>query len=135
MSTKKNKPEKTHKLSELIAYYEVCNKAEGKSHKTISWYSANLKRFRAYVISRHHNESIDSMDTKLLREYVLYLMSADSNGPFSTKRSKITGNSLLVLNSYFQRFADNDVWNERTIGERGTVLSELALKVWDYPKL
>jgi uncharacterized protein with ParB-like and HNH nuclease domain len=65
----------------------------------------------------------------------LPLNSADSNGPFSTKRSKITGNSLLVLNSYFQRFADNHVWDERTIGERGKVLSELALKVWDYPKL
>ncbi len=75
MSTKKTNPEKTYKLSELIAYYEVCNKAEGKSHKTISWYSANLQRFRAYVISRRHNESIDSIDTKLLREYVLYLMS------------------------------------------------------------
>ncbi len=75
MATKKTNLAKSHKLSELIAYYEVCNKAEGKSHKMISWYSANLHRFRAYVISRHHSESIDSIDTKFLREYVLYLMA------------------------------------------------------------
>jgi len=32
-----------HKLAELIDYYEVCNRAEGKSPKTLSWYSANLR--------------------------------------------------------------------------------------------
>ncbi len=75
MSTKKTNQKKSLKLSELIAYYEICNKAEGKSPKTISWYSDNLQRFRSYVISRHHSESIDSIDTKFLREYVLYLMA------------------------------------------------------------
>ena len=74
MKTHVNTPEKAHKLSEVIEYYEVCNKAEGKSPKTISWYSANLKHFRSYVRSRHLPDSLDSIDTKLLREYVLYLM-------------------------------------------------------------
>lgn len=74
MTAKKSNPEKIFKLSEMIAYYEVCNKAEGKSQKTISWYSANLHRFRSYVMSRHHNDKINSIDTKLIREYVLYLM-------------------------------------------------------------
>ena len=66
--------EKAHKLSELIEYYEVCNRAEGKSPKTISWYSANLKSFRNYLKNRHLPDSLDNIDTKLLREYVLYLM-------------------------------------------------------------
>jgi len=75
MSTKKTNHERAHKLAELIDYYEVYNKAEGKSNKTISWYSDNLKRFRGYVVSRHRTENINSIDTKFLREYILYLMS------------------------------------------------------------
>ncbi|MFO7996763.1 MAG: tyrosine-type recombinase/integrase [Dehalococcoidia bacterium] len=66
--------ERTHTLSELIEYYEVCNRAEGKSHRTIEWYSANLRRFRSYVTSGHLSESLDTIDKQLLRQYVLYLL-------------------------------------------------------------
>ena len=74
MTTYVNTKEKAHKLFELIEYYEVCNRAEGKSPKTISWYSANLKSFRNYLKKRHLPDSLDNIGTKLLREYVLYLM-------------------------------------------------------------
>ncbi len=74
MSTHISNQETVKKLSQCIDYYEVCNRAEGKSPRTISWYSANLRRFRNYLKSRHLPDSIDSIDTKLLREYVLYLM-------------------------------------------------------------
>ena len=62
-----------------------------------------------------------------------YLNSEVSNGPFRVKRPEITKQSLLILNSYFQRFSDDDVWDEDTILERGTHLADLALKVWEYP--
>lgn len=62
------------------------------------------------------------------------LNSEVSNGPFCTKRPEITKQSLLILNSYFQKFSDADAWNEDRILERGTKLAELALKVWEYPK-
>ncbi|MDP2744535.1 MAG: tyrosine-type recombinase/integrase [Dehalococcoidia bacterium] len=64
------------KLGELVEYYEQCNRAEGRSPKTISWYSANLKRFHRYLKSRHLPDSIDRIDTRLLREYVLHLLAA-----------------------------------------------------------
>jgi site-specific recombinase XerD len=67
MSKQHSNQEKSHKLSELITYYEVCNKAEGKSPRTISWYSANLQQFRDYVLNRHHTENVNSIDTKLIR--------------------------------------------------------------------
>jgi hypothetical protein len=63
------------------------------------------------------------------------LNSEVSNGPFRTKRPEITKQSLLILNSYFQRFSDTDTWHEDTILERGTRLAELALKVWGYPSV
>jgi uncharacterized protein with ParB-like and HNH nuclease domain len=62
------------------------------------------------------------------------LNSEVSNGPFRVKRPEITKQSLLILNSYFQRFTDNDIWDENKILERGTQLAELALRVWEYPR-
>ncbi len=35
MSTHADAKEKTYKLNALIEYYEVCNKAEGKSPKNV----------------------------------------------------------------------------------------------------
>ena len=74
MTTQTSNQKSAKKLSECIDYYEVCNRAEGKSPRTISWYSANLRRFRNYLKSRHLPDSIDNIDTKLLREYVIYLL-------------------------------------------------------------
>jgi site-specific recombinase XerD len=65
---------KSYKLPELISYFELCNRAEGKSPKTITWYSENLARFYGYLQSRHLPDSIEHVDIKLLRDYVLYLL-------------------------------------------------------------
>ncbi len=73
MTTHISNQEGTKKLSECTDYYEVCNRAEGKSPKTISWYSANLRRFHSYLKNRHLPNSVNSIDTKLVREYILYL--------------------------------------------------------------
>jgi integrase/recombinase XerC/integrase/recombinase XerD len=74
MTTNIISPQKTYNLLELIDYYETCNRAEGKSPKTISWYSANLKCFHRYLVSQHLSSAIDSIDIKLLRDYVLFLL-------------------------------------------------------------
>ena len=44
VGTKKNATV-TLSLEELIDLYEVSNRAEGMSPKTICWYTANLKAF------------------------------------------------------------------------------------------
>jgi len=97
MTTHVNTKEKAHKLFELIEYYEVCNRAEGKSLKTISWYSANLKSFRNYVKSRHLPDSLDTIDTKLLREYVLYLMKRTRyNGhPYTPSKTELLSSATI----------------------------------------
>ncbi len=92
-----NTKEKSHKLFELIEYYEVCNRTEGKSPKTISWYSANLKSFRNYLKSRHISDSLDNIDTKLLREYVLYLMKRTryNNHPYTPTKSELLSSATI----------------------------------------
>ena len=64
---------KQYRLNELITYYDTCNRAEGKSPRTISWYTSNLNYFQTYIKNRHIPDSLNSIDTKLLREYIIYL--------------------------------------------------------------
>ena len=49
MTTTRNQQGNALTLPQLITYYETTNRAEGKSPKTISWYSANLARFHNYL--------------------------------------------------------------------------------------
>jgi site-specific recombinase XerD len=97
MTTHVSNKEQVKKLPELMEYYEVCNRAEGKSPKTISWYSANLKSFRNYVKSRHLPDSLDTIDTKLLREYVLYLMKRTRyNGhPYTPAKTELLSSATI----------------------------------------
>jgi site-specific recombinase XerD len=74
MSTFTATKDKSYNLHELISYFEFCNRAEGKSPKTITWYSENLARFSGYLQNRHLPDSIEHIDIKLLRDYVLYLL-------------------------------------------------------------
>jgi site-specific recombinase XerD len=61
-------------LSEFIDYYEVCNRAEDKSPKTVAWYSANLKSFHKYLKNHGLPDTLDKIDIQVLRQYVLYLL-------------------------------------------------------------
>jgi len=90
MLTSAVKQEKTYKLSDLINYYELCNRAEGKSPKTITWYSQNLARFCSYLKSRHFPDSIEHVDTRLLRDYVLYLLKRQrfENHPYTSVKAE-----------------------------------------------
>jgi len=97
MTTHVNTKEKAHKLFELIEYYEVCNRAEGKSPKTISWYSTNLKNFRNYLKNRHLPDLLDNIDTKLLREYVLYLLKRNrfDNHPYTLAQTDLLSSATI----------------------------------------
>ncbi len=74
MNTQVSVEQKAKSLSEFIDYYEICNRAENKSPKTITWYSANLKSFHNYLKNRHLPDTLDSIDINILRQYVLYLL-------------------------------------------------------------
>jgi integrase/recombinase XerC/integrase/recombinase XerD len=74
MTTIRTRQENALTLLQLITYYETTNRAEGKSPRTISWYSDNLKRFHGYLGSRPLTCTVNGVDTQLLREYVIYLL-------------------------------------------------------------
>jgi site-specific recombinase XerD len=74
MNTQISVEQEVKSLSEFIDYYEICNRAEDKSPKTVAWYSANLKSFHNYLKSRHLPDTLDNIDILVLRQYVLYLL-------------------------------------------------------------
>lgn len=102
--------------------------------------------FKAEEWPYPEQESVDKQEVESRRQNLLHslgnltlltqpLNSEASNSPFKIKRPEITKQSLLILNSYFQRFSDNDMWNEDTILERGKDLANLALRIWEYPEV
>lgn len=52
---------------------------------------------------------------------------------FEWKRPQIVMQSEMRLNTYFQKFEDQDPWGSDEILERGRVLLQTAKKVWPYP--
>ena len=105
------------KLYELIDYYEVCNRCESKSPKTISWYTDNLNQFTDYLKTHKLPDSIDAIDIKVLREYVLYLLkrnkfrgkSNNGNGPGTLSPQSVHGH-VRTLKAFF-----NWLFNEELI--------------------
>jgi site-specific recombinase XerD len=75
MSAKTTSESENRKLSNLINYFELCNKSEGRSAKKVSWYSVNLRRFHQYLRSWHLPDSIQDMDIQTLRQYILFLQN------------------------------------------------------------
>ena len=59
--------------------------------------------------------------------------SALSNEAFAVKRPEIVTTSLLMLNTYFQQFADQDIWDEAKIVDRAEAMFPLAKAVWARP--
>lgn len=59
--------------------------------------------------------------------------SSLSNRSFSEKRPAITTESVLRLNSWFNRLSNEDPWNKERIRERAEFLWERATKLWPGP--
>jgi hypothetical protein len=59
--------------------------------------------------------------------------SALSNEAFAVKRPEIVTTSLLMLNTYFRQFSDQDVWDETKIIDRAVAMFPLAKSVWARP--
>jgi hypothetical protein len=59
--------------------------------------------------------------------------SALSNEAFAVKRPEIVTTSLLMLNTYFQQFTNQDIWDEAKIVSRAASMFSLAKSVWARP--
>ncbi len=61
-------------LKELIQKYRISNSVEGKSHRTVSWYTDLLILFLNFLVSKKLLGNLSSFNITIAREYVLYLL-------------------------------------------------------------
>ena len=60
-------------LDDLIRRYELSNRADGKSPRTISWYTEMLTLFSHYLKEKLHQHDIAAFNIDIVREYIIYL--------------------------------------------------------------
>jgi len=60
-------------IDELIGRYELSNKADGKSPKTVQWYSEMLIAFTGYLEAKHNRCDPEAFNIDLVRGYILHL--------------------------------------------------------------
>ena len=60
-------------LDEVILYYELSNRADGKSPKTIDWYKANLLMYSRYCKEQFEAYDITGLNIDNVRTYINYL--------------------------------------------------------------
>ena len=62
-------------IDELIARFEMSNVVDGKSPRTVKWYSDILKFLSIYLRKNGQTNDIEGFDIENARKYVLYLRS------------------------------------------------------------
>ncbi|MFC1892849.1 tyrosine-type recombinase/integrase [Chloroflexota bacterium] len=60
------------KLDKLIVHFAQSNKAEGKSPKTISWYSEMLDGFIRFLESQGCRAALSDLDIESVREFIVH---------------------------------------------------------------
>lgn len=60
-------------LTELAREYELYNRTEGKSPKTIDWYNLSLKQFHRFLMESEQSTKLAELGEREVREFILYL--------------------------------------------------------------
>ena len=66
---------RTQTIDQAIESYIVCCATEGKSPKTIDWYSANLRRFRDYLRREGLALCVTDIGTNEARQFNFHLQN------------------------------------------------------------
>ena len=60
-------------IDELLARYAVSNQADGKSRKTIAWYTDMLTQFLRYLKANGYQCTLSTFNINIIRGYILFL--------------------------------------------------------------
>ena len=64
-------------LDRLAKHFEGCNQVDGKSPRTVEWYSRILRFFGGYLEEQGHSAKLGDLSLKVVREFVLHLQTRD----------------------------------------------------------
>ncbi|MFC1955835.1 tyrosine-type recombinase/integrase [Chloroflexota bacterium] len=118
-------------LDKLIRHYESFNRTEGKSPKTISWYSDTLHTFEGFL-KRHDSALLRDAGINEVREFILYLQEKEKRGGNGRSCSKGSKLSPFTVQGFVRSLKAFYSWLHR---EGYTEINELArLKLPKTPK-
>lgn len=62
-------------LERLAQHFEAFNRSEGKSPRTVEWYSRVIRYFDAYLRGQGRSTELGEIDILAVREFILYLQT------------------------------------------------------------
>ncbi len=71
-------------LGNLIQGFKLCCQTEGKSPKTIEWYTTFLNRFLAFLEFENYPTDVAQINEEVIRAFILYLQ-VEAKTPRSKK--------------------------------------------------
>ena len=77
-------------IDELMRRYEICNRAEGKSEKTIKWYDDILRSYSTHLNVQLNRCDISGFTMDTVRDYIVYLRNKPrfQQHPYTPKQDK-----------------------------------------------
>lgn len=77
-------------LRELIAWYQISNQAEGKSPRTIDWYTEMLMAFLRYMKVELQCYDLSAFNIDTVRNYIIYLRNKPKfqGHPYTPQQNK-----------------------------------------------
>lgn len=84
-------------LSKLIECYEIFNLTEGKSPKTISWYTETLVTFEKFLRNSRESTLLGDIGIQEVREFILYLQQKQKcNGSHGASSNGARGRAVTI---------------------------------------
>jgi len=78
-------------IDEFISRYEISNQAEGKSQRTIVWYTEMLMSFSNYMKEELQCYDLSAFNIDTVRSYIIYLRNKPKfqGHPFTPQQNKL----------------------------------------------
>ena len=88
-------------IDELIGRYAKSNHADGKSPRTVKWYSEILASFSSYVKSKLGKNGLSVFTLEIVREYILYLRQKPrfQGHPYTPEQGRLLSAETLRCHS------------------------------------
>ena len=86
-------------LATLFHHYEVHNRSEGKSARTVEWYGQVLELFHGWLVSEGKSTFLEDVGEDEVREFTLHLQ--DRRGLWGLASSHTVNNRVRALRAFF----------------------------------
>ena len=87
-------------LPELMEHFEIHNRTEGKSPRTVEWYNLVLGQLCHWLESRDTPTTLDHADEMMIRRFILFLQEKPGTKA-KTMSTHTMYNRVNALRSFF----------------------------------